>query len=266
MSSEILIRIEIDGPLAHVVLDRAAKRNALSDEMVAAIGDFFGNIGDGVGAVVLHADGDHFSAGLDLASLGDLDAFGGMLHSRSWHEAFAKLANCRVPVIAVLKGAVIGGGLELAAAAHIRVAEPSAFYAFPEGRRGLFVGGGGSVRLPEIIGAHRMADMMLTGRVLSSDEGQQLGISNYLVEEGAGLGKALELAATVAENSPVTNFAIINALPRIANAHPADGYLMESMMSAIAQSTDEAKARMQAFLEGRAAKVEASNLDSQDSK
>lgn len=255
------IQIEIDGPLAHLILNRAAKRNALSNEMVATIGDFFGNVPDGVGAVVVRADGDHFSAGLDLASLDDLDAYGGMLHSRSWHEAFAKLEHGRVPVIAVLKGAVIGGGLELAAAAHIRVAEPSTFYALPEGRRGLFVGGGGSVRLPEMIGAHRMADMMLTGRVLSADEGHALGLSNYLVEQGQGLEKALELATTVAQNSPVTNFAVINALPRIAKADPADGYLMESMMAAIAQSTDEAKARMQAFLDGRAAKVKESNDD-----
>lgn len=261
MSDIPSIRIEIAGPLAHVILNRAAKRNALSNEMVATIGDFFGNVPDGVGAVVVHADGDHFSAGLDLASLGELDAFGGMLHSRSWHEAFAKLESGRVPVIAVLKGAVIGGGLELAAAAHIRVAERSAFYALPEGRRGLFVGGGASVRVPELIGAHRMADMMLTGRVLSSDEGHSLGISNYLVDDGEGLDKALELATTVAENTPATNFAVINALPRIAKAHPMDGYLMESMMSAIAQSTDEAKARMQAFLDGRAAKVKAKDTD-----
>ncbi len=259
MNDDPSIRIETDEPLAHLILNRAAKRNALSNEMVATIGDFFSNVPDGVGAVVVHADGDHFSAGLDLASLGDLDAFGGLLHSRSWHEAFAKLQHGSVPVIAVLKGATIGGGLELATAAHIRVAEPSAFYALPEGRRGLFVGGGASVRVPDIIGAHRMADMMLTGRVLSADEGQTLGISNYLVGDGEGLDKALELAALVAGNAPVTNFAIINALPRIARAHPADGYLMESMMSAISQSTDEAKARMQAFLDGRAAKVEAND-------
>ena len=75
------------------------------------------------------------------------------------------------PVIAALKGAVIGGGLELACAAHIRVAEPSAYFALPEGQRGIFVGGGGSVRLPRLIGVARMTDMMLTGRVYSASEG-----------------------------------------------------------------------------------------------
>ena len=92
-----------------------------------------------------------------------------------WHRAFERIERGRVPVVAVLKGAVVGGGLELAAAAHIRVAEPSAFYALPEGQRGLFVGGGASVRVPRLIGAHRMADMMLTGRVLDADEGHAAG-------------------------------------------------------------------------------------------
>ena len=85
-----------------------------------------------------------------------------------WHRAFERMERGRLPVVAVLKGAVIGGGLELASATHIRVAEPSAFYALPEGQHGLFVGGGGSVRVPRLIGAHRMADMMLTGRVLDA--------------------------------------------------------------------------------------------------
>ena len=124
-------------------------------------------------------------------------------------------------------------------------------------KRGRFVGGGGSARIPRLIGVARMTDLMMTGRVLSADEGHQIGISNYLVEEGDGLAQALAVAGTVAENSPITNFAIINALPRIADASPEDGYLMESMMSAIAQGSDEAKRRMQAFLEGRAARVDA---------
>lgn len=161
-------------------------------------------------------------------------------------------------MISVLKGAVVGGGLELASATHIRVAEPSAFYALPEGQRGLFVGGGGSVRVPRLIGAHRMADMMLTGRVLSAQEGQDLGISHYLTGPGEGLAKALELAGKIATNSPVTNFAVLQALPRIAQASPHEGFLLEALMAAVAGGSDEAKVRMRAFLDGRAAKVQRS--------
>jgi len=174
-----------------------------------------------------------------------------------WHRVFAQIEFARVPVVAVLKGAVIGGGLELAAAAHIRVAERSTFYAFPEGQRGLFVGGGGSVRVSRLIGAHRVADLMLTGRVLAAEEAHGLGLSHYLVDDGSGLAKALELAASIGANSAVTNFAIIHALPRIAESTGATGYLIESLMAAIAQGSDEAKVRMRSFLDGSAARVEA---------
>lgn len=254
------VRFEVSDDIAQIVLSRPKKRNALSDEMVASIGDFCETLHGDVRSVILSAEGDHFSAGLDLSALSKTDTFGGLLHSRSWHRAFAKLEQGSVPVIAVLKGAVIGGGLELAGAAHIRIAEPSAFYALPEGSRGLFVGGGGSVRIPRLIGTSRMADMMLTGRVLTAEEGHQFGISNYLVEPGHGLAKAKELAAVVSNNTPVTNFAIINALPRIAQANPEDGFMMESMIAAIAQGTDEANERMQSFLAGRASKVKAAGV------
>jgi (methylthio)acryloyl-CoA hydratase len=98
-------------------------------------------------------------------------------------------------------------------------------------------------------------DMMLTGRTYSAEEGQAMGLSTYLVEPGAGLAKGLELAARIAENTPLTNFAIMHALPRIAESDPASGYAMEALMAAIAQADGEAKARLKAFLEKRGPKV-----------
>ena len=160
-----------------------------------------------------------------------------------------------MPVVAAVKGAVIGGGLELAAAAHLRVAERSAFYALPEGQRGLFVGGGGSVRVPRLIGLPRTTDMLLTGRVLDATEAQDFGISNYLVDHGLGLERALELATAVARNSPISNFAVLQALPRIADANGDHGYFIEALMASTASSSDEAQRRMDDFLSGRAAKV-----------
>ena len=252
------LQIERHGEVAVLRLARPRKRNALNDPTVLGIEAFFATPPEGVKAVVLDAAGEHFCAGLDLSELTERDAFEGLEHSRMWHRAFERMERGRIPVVAVLKGAVIGGGLELASATHLRVAEPSAFYALPEGQHGLFVGGGGSVRVPRLIGAHRMADMMLTGRVLSAQEGQDLGISHYLTGPGEGLGKALELAAKIATNSPVTNFAVLQALPRIAEASPHEGYLLEALMAAVAGGSDEAKTRMRAFLEGRAAKVQRS--------
>ncbi|MEV8375933.1 crotonase/enoyl-CoA hydratase family protein [Kribbella sp. NPDC056861] len=249
------LRVRRHDAVAVLRLDRAAKRNALDDATVLGLESFFSSPPAWARAVVLDAAGDHFSAGLDLSALTERDTLGGLEHSMMWHRAFARIEQGGVPVIAVLRGAVIGGGLELAAATHLRVAEPSAYYALPEGQRGLFVGGGASVRIPRLIGVHRMADMMLTGRVYDAQAGQDLGLSHYLVGPGEGLTKALELAATVAANAPVTNFAVLQALPRIAEADPAQGYLLEALMAAVASGSEDAKTRMRAFLEGRSAKV-----------
>jgi enoyl-CoA hydratase/carnithine racemase len=204
---------------------------------------------------VLHGEGEHFSAGLDLSELTERNVAAGIAHSRSWHRAFEAIEFGRVPVVAVLHGAVVGGGLELAAAAHVRVAERSVYYALPEGSRGIYVGGGASVRLPKLIGVSRMMDMMLTGRTYAAEEGLALGLSHYLVDEGTGLSKGLELATRIAGNAPLTNFGIMHVLPRIAEADPAAGYLMEALMAAVAQGDPAAKARLKDFLEKRAPKV-----------
>jgi (methylthio)acryloyl-CoA hydratase len=250
-----MLRIETVGPVLSVGLNRPAKRNALNDSIMLAIQNCFSHLPNEIGAVVIHGIGDHFSSGLDLSELTEQDATEGLRHSQMWHRVFDRIQYSRVPVIAALKGAVIGGGLELACAAHIRVAEPSAYFALPEGQRGIFVGGGGSVRLPRLIGVPRMMDMMLTGRVYSATEGASYGFAQYLTQEGGAVAKAMELAERIASNAPLTNFAVLQALPLIAEANPQTGLLMESLMATVAQSDKEAKRRIRAFLERKTAKV-----------
>ncbi len=251
------VRFEQVGAVAVLTLDRPAKRNALDSVTVQTLGRFFSQPPKDVCAAVLASSSETFSAGLDLSELQATTVFEGLMHSQSWRRPFNDIQFGTLPVVSVLRGAVIGAGLELAVSTHIRVAETSAFYALPEGSRGLFVGGGGSVRIPRIIGVDRMADMMLTGRVLTAAEGLQLGLSQYLVELGAGLEKAIELATRIAENSRVTNYAVLQALPRIAEMRPTEGLFVESLMAAISSGSDEAKERLDAFLAGRANKVTA---------
>ena len=249
------LRAARHGAVAVLTLARPEKRNALDDATVAGIEKFFSSIPNGIAAAVLAGDGEHFSAGLDLSELTERDVAAGIEHSRSWHRAFAAIEFGKVPVVAVLHGAVVGGGLELAAATHVRVAEHSAYYALPESSRGIFVGGGGSVRLPPLIGTARMMDMMLTGRTLSAEEGQAIGLTQYLVGNGEGFAKGLELATKIAGNAPFTNYAVMHVLPRIAQSDPATGYATEALTAAIAQGEGEAKARLKAFLEKRGPKV-----------
>jgi enoyl-CoA hydratase/carnithine racemase len=249
------LKAERRDDIAILSLARAEKRNAIDDPTVFGIEAFFTALPEGIKAVVLNGEGEHFCAGLDLTELTARDIPQGIAHSRSWHRAFERIEFGKVPVVAVLHGAVVGGGLEIAAACHVRVAESSAYYALPEGSRGIFVGGGGSVRLPRLIGTSRMMEMMLTGRTYDAEEGQAIGFSHYLVAPGAGLAKAVELAKRIAGNSPITNFAVTHVLPRIAESDPAGGYLTEALIAAIAQGDDEAKARLKAFLEKRAPKT-----------
>ena len=255
MTSHPDIQLEIDGDVAIVRLNRPAKRNALSDGLVLAVRDTFQSLPDTVRAAVLDGAGDHFCAGLDLSELKERDAGAGLHHSRMWHNALEEVQYGPVPVIAALHGAVVGGGLELAAACHIRVADTTTFYALPEGARGIFVGGGGAVRIPRLIGASRMTDMMLTGRVYNAVDGERAGFAQYLVPEGQAFAKAMELAKRVAQNAPLTNYALMHALPRIAEQPADQGFLTEALMAAIAQSAPEAKKRVRDFLEGRAAKL-----------
>ena len=250
-----LLRAERDGPILHLRLNRPAKRNAVNDGLILAIDRAFTGLPADVRCIVLSAEGQHFCAGLDLSELSERSVYEGVLHSRAWHAALEKVQFAPVPVVAALHGAVIGGGLEIAAAAHIRVAERNAYYGLPEGQRGIFVGGGGSMRLPRLMGTSRMADMMLTGRVFDAEEGHQAGLTNYLVGEGEGLAKSMALAQKICTNAPLSNFAVIQALPRIAELPPAEGLFVESLVAAIAQGDPAAKERIRAFLDGRAGKV-----------
>ncbi|AZV93426.1 crotonase/enoyl-CoA hydratase family protein [Pseudomonas sp. S 311-6] len=251
------LTVERDGAIVLIGLNRVEKRNALNDGLMLALRNVFESLPADIKAAVLYGQGEHFCAGLDLSELRERDAEQGMHHSRMWHRALESIQFGRIPVVSALQGAVVGGGLELACATHIRVADSSAFYALPEGARGIFVGGGGSVRVPRLIGEARMADMMLTGRVYGAEEGERVGFAQYLVPAGQALAKARELATRIAGNAPMTNYALMHVLPRIAEAPADNGLLMESLVSAIAQSAPEAKTRVAEFLEGRAAKLRA---------
>jgi enoyl-CoA hydratase/carnithine racemase len=236
-------------------LSRPEKRNALDLATIAAIGSFFTDPPAEVRVVVLTGTGDHFCAGLDLGDVREADFMSGFRTTQAWHRAFAALEYGTIPVIAALHGATIGGGLELAAAAHIRIGGPTAFYALPEGQRGIFLGGGGSVRLPRLIGTARVMDLMLTGRVLDADAGHAAGITQYRADDPLAL--AMELAAAVAKNAPLSNLAILQALPRIGEGSRDAAFLTEAFVSSVVQSQPEAKERIRAFLERRAARLDA---------
>jgi enoyl-CoA hydratase/carnithine racemase len=255
------VTYELDGPIALIGLNRPEKRNAIGDRVVEALDEVVAQAAHEARAGVIYGYGPHFCAGLDLGEHVEKTPFEVVKNSRLWHRVFERIERGTIPYVSALNGAVVGGGFELAASTHIRVAEDSAFFALPEGTRGIYVGGGGSVRIARLIGAARMGDMMLTGRVVNATEMERWGGVSHVTGEGEALDKAMELAARTAENTEMANYAILNALPRIQDMSSDDGLFLESIMASLTSSTQEAEERLRAFLEKRAGKVQAPDDD-----
>jgi enoyl-CoA hydratase/carnithine racemase len=250
MNNDNILTQHREGRVLVLTLNRPDKRNAINTALLDAIEAAFAQPLDDVGAILLRGDGPCFCAGLDLTERLESprkSAFDTVRHSRRWHRVFESIQFGPVPVVAALHGAVVGGGLELAAATHVRVSEASTFFQLPEGQHGIFVGGGASVRVPRIIGAGRMVEMMLTGRRVDANEGLRLGLSHYVVEQGDGYRTALELAKRIAGNAEISNFAIVQAIPRINDMATADGLFTESLVASLSRSTNAADERMARF-------------------
>ncbi len=244
-------RIERHGDVAVIVFDRPDKRNAMNDDLVDSLDRFFSSPPENVHAVVLAGSGGHFCAGLDLSEHRARSPEETVRHSRNWHRVADLIEFGGLPVVSALTGAVIGGGLEIAAATHVRIAEPSVRFQLPEGRRGIFVGGGATVRVGRLIGADRLREMMLTGRSYGAGEGLQLGLCHYAVAEGEALPRALEIARDIAGNAPFSNYLMLQAIGRIGDMSRGDGLFTESLAAAMAQTTDGAREGLSAFLEKR---------------
>lgn len=250
--SSDLLTLEMRDRIAVLTLDRPEKRNAVNETLIHDLNRLFSAPPADALAVVIRANGDHFCAGLDLAEHRERDVDEAFEHSRYWHRTFDLIQYGGLPVLSAMHGAVMGGGLELATATHVRIAEPSTIYQLPEGRRGIYVGGGASIRVARVVGPGRMTEMMLTGRRLDAEEGQQLGLSHYLVGSGEAFDKAMELAEAIAGNAPLANKMMLHAIQRIDRMGESEGYFVESLASALTQTSDDAREGMRAFLEKRA--------------
>lgn len=249
------LTIEYRDKVGIIGLNRPEKRNAISDAFVEELNDAITEIEANASAAVIYGIGPHFCAGLDLAEHVKKTPFEGVHGSRRWHQVFDRIQRGKVPWFAALHGAVVGGGLELASSVHVRVADSTAFFALPEGQRGIFVGGGASVRTARHMGLARMTDMMLTGRSVDAVKAESWNLVQYVVEAGEALEKAVALATQAATNAQISNYAIINALPRIQDMGADDGLFVESFIASFTATSPEAEERLNAFLSKKAGKV-----------
>ena len=252
------MQIEEEDDVLLVTLDRADKRNALSAAFIEELCDLFEWVrhSHAVRAAVLRAKGTVFCAGLDLIEhhVENRSATDFMYICRRWHAAFDAIQHCGKPVIGALNGAVVGGGLELASSFHIRVADQTTYFALPEGQRGIFTGGGATVRVVGLVGEARMIDMMLTGRVYTGQEAVSVGLCQYLVE-GSSFDKAMEIARKAAQNPPLSNFAITSGIAHIGNMAANDAFFAEAFIAGITNTQPASKERLAAFMNKTAAKV-----------
>ena len=252
------ITVETDGAVCTVTLAREAVRNAINEEMLLEIETVFRTPPEGTRCFVLAAKGKHFCAGLDLREHLEKDRspLEFMRVCRGWHRAFDLIQFSGIPVIAALHGAVVGGGLELAAASHVRIADDSTFFALPEGQRGIFTGGGATVRVARIITPARMVDMMLSARTYDAKRGLDLGLCHEIVEAGQALAKAKALAAQIATHPPTTNYAIVTGIARINDMSATDGLFTEGLLAMAVQTNPDVRQRLEDFFSKKTKRLE----------
>jgi|TARA_B110000977_G_scaffold62267_1_gene84692 enoyl-CoA hydratase/carnithine racemase len=249
-----MLKISVEGTIATLTINRPDKRNAMCEALLDDLDAFFSNPPKQVRVVILTGTAGHYCSGLDLSEHVHRSAEENLHHSRAWHGVMEKIQFGGLAVVSAMFGAVIGGGLEIAAATHVRIAEPSTIFQLPEGRRGIFVGGGATARVGRLIGAERMTEMMLTGRKYNADEGLALGLTHYSVGEGEALELAQQLADKISRNAPLSNYMMIQSISRINDMSQSDGLFTESLVAAMSQTTPDAEEGLKAFLEKRAPK------------
>ncbi|WP_286196967.1 crotonase/enoyl-CoA hydratase family protein [Tropicibacter sp. R15_0] len=249
-----ILNIQVDDQIATLTMNRPGKRNAMCEELLHALEEFYFNPPEGLRVVILTGVEGHFCSGLDLAEHVHRSAEENLYHSRKWHKLMDQIRFGGLATVSAMFGAVIGGGLELASATHVRIAEPSTIFQLPEGRRGIFVGGGATAHVGRLLGPDRMTEMMLTGRKYGADEGVSLGLAHYSVGDGEALSLAQQLAGKISRNAPLSNYLMIQAIPRINDMSNSDGLFTESLAAALSQTTPDAEEGLKAFLEKRAPK------------
>ena len=253
--SDSRIRLDIDGFVALITLNRPEKLNALDGPMVAALGEAADHVerATTVRAALLTGDGEKaFSAGGDIAAWADEPP---AAFHRRWirdgHRAFDALARLRVPLIAVLNGHALGGGLELAATADFRIAERHVRVGLPEPTLGMVPGWSGTQRLVRRFGSQAVRRMALAAETFTAEEALALGIVDVVVETGAGMREARARAERIAAAGPIA----IETAKLLINAAEGEeaAAAMEAMAGGLVARTRDLREGVEAFRHKRSA-------------
>jgi enoyl-CoA hydratase len=255
MSEENVVRYETRGRVAIVTINRPEKRNALDGQVRCA---FLGAIDrarrdENVRSVIVTGAGEKaFIAGADIGE------FEGRSPVDQWRvmkapTIFDAVERLPKPVIAAINGYCLGGGMELALACDIRIASSSAKLGQPEVNLGIIPGGGGTQRLPRIVGLGAALRLILSGEIIAADEALRLRLVEEIVEPAKLLDRAVELAELMASKSPVALAAAKEATRAALSLPLDDGLKLETALFQLCFSSADKAEGVRAFMEKRAA-------------
>ncbi len=256
MADLTYIRVEREGDLAIITIDRQDKLNALNAEVVAELGQAFDSVrdDDAVRGVILTGAGEKaFVAGADIAELATMDSITGVAVSRAGQVVFRSIERFPKPVLAAVGGYALGGGCELALACHMRLASDNARFGLPEVGLGIIPGYGGTIRLARLVGLGRAIELTLTGDMLNAERAEAIGVVVGVVPRAELMAKAKELMAKITKNGPVAVRLALESMYHALDAATPDALAYESNLFGLLASTSDMKEGMTAFLEKRKA-------------
>jgi enoyl-CoA hydratase/carnithine racemase len=246
---------EKKGPIAYVTVNRPKVLNALNTPTWRDLRTAFEDARDDatVRGVILTGAGDKaFIAGADISELAHATAVEAERSSRFGQEVLDLIENLGKPVIAAVNGFALGGGCETAMACTIRIAADTAKFGQPEVALGLVPGGGGTQRLPRLVGKGRALQLILSGEMISAPEAHRIGLVNEIVPAAELFARAEAILKKIASNAPIAVRLALEAANKGMDTSQSEGLLLEASYFGLCAATDDKREGTSAFLEKRA--------------
>src|SRR6202142_1993656 len=240
--------------IAYVTVNRPKVLNALNTPTWADIRTAFEDARDDAavhGVILTGAGNKAFIAGADIGELSNATALDAERASRFGQDVLDLIENLGKPVVAAINGFALGGGCETAMACTIRIAVDSAKFGQPEVALGLLPGGGGTQRLPRLVGKGRALQLILSGEMISAQEAHRIGLVNEIVPAANLIGRAEQILKQIASNAPVSVRLSLEAVNRGMDTSQSEGFALEASYFGLCAATEDKKEGTSAFLEKR---------------